>query len=210
MKNAAKFGFSGLILVGALAMQGCEKIEPEEIDFLDGGDTGAGEDDGDGDGDGDLTTTGMDTSTGDGDPGGDGDGDGDGDESTGDGDGETGDGDADIPCAGLEAEPLLEGVNDIAVPNVMSSFDASCGAPGPDVLLSFTAPSDAIYRFSLSSPDFEGVIYLAGPTCDPLEELDCQPEGEDIAYPMFMDEVVYVVVDSFVDPGAATVTITAI
>jgi hypothetical protein len=230
----------GLLLVAGLLTPACALwgVEPEEIDLANETDSGysAGSgNSGDGDGDhgmGDSGTEGEEdpTGPGDGDPGdgdgdpgdgdgdpstGDGDGDGDGDPSTGDGDpgdGDgDGDGDADMPCELFEPTAVLEADNAIDIPNVMSSFEGSCGSAGPDAVFSFTATSDATYEFTLASNAFEGVLYLVdGTSCDPLEEIACEPEGQAISHAMLVDEVVYIIVDSDAGPGAATLSIAAI
>jgi hypothetical protein len=215
-------------------------VEPDEIDIAeetgtgltaaegDGdGDTANGTDttaeeaggDGDGDpgdGDGDPTSTGDgdgdgDGDSGDGDPG-DGDGDGDGDRDTGDGDGDGGDGDGDqgVPCGMYEPIAVEEAENAIDIPDVMSSFAGSCGAPGPDDVFIFTATSDATYGFTLGSDEFEGVLYLVAGTCNPLDEIACEHEGQSIMHDMLVGEVVYIIVDSSTGPGAAILTIAAI
>lgn len=207
-----------LLLAAMLLWPGCSLIgvEPDEIDFAndtEGGNTGLTAATNGGDGDGDTTgdPTGDGDGDGDGSPG-DGDGDpGDGDPGDGDpGDGDPGDGDGDdeIDCESLEPEPLAVGDNAVMVPDQPSAFESSCGSPGPDVLLQFTAPSDGDYDFTLWSDSFEGTLVLVGPTCEPLEELGCAPEGQTIQLPMVADETVYVIVDSDLEPGAATVTIT--
>ena len=200
-----------LLLSALLLWPGCSLIgvEPDEIDVADdteGGNTGLTAATNGGDGDGD--TTGDPTGDGDGSPG---DGDpGDGDPGDGDpGDGDTGDGDGDeIDCESLEPEPLAVGDNAVIVPDQPSVFESNCGSPGPDVLLQFTALSDGDYDFTLWSDTFEGALVLVGPTCEPLEELACAPEGNTIPHPMLAGETVYVIVDSDLEPGAATVTIT--
>jgi hypothetical protein len=177
-----------------------------------------------GDGDGDPSTGPGD---GDGDPGGDGDGDGDGD-GAGDGDGDAGDGDAGdgdgdgdstgdgdgdrdpgLSCVQLEPIPVEETENEIDIPNVMSSFEGSCGTPGPDEVFSFTATSDATYEFTLASDELDGVLYLVE-GCNPLAEIACEAEGQSIMHDMLVGEVVYIIVDSSTGPGAATLTIAAI
>jgi hypothetical protein len=205
-------------------------VEPEEIDLANDGTTSgvsAGSSNGDGDtgfeetgNDGDDDPTGQgdgdgDPGDGDGDPG-DGDGDpGDGDGDPGDGDGENdgsgdGDGDADLPCASLEPIAVVEDDNAIDIPDVASSFEGSCGSPGPEAVFSFTATSDASYGFTLSSDAFEGVLYLVGGSCHPLDELACELEGQAIIHDMLVGEVVYIIVDSDAGPGAATLTIATI
>jgi hypothetical protein len=226
----------GLLLVAGLLTPACALwgVEPEEIDFAleettangssgssnsadesgdpDEGDTGDSDTTGEeasGDGDGDPTGAGDgdgDAGDGDGDEqdAGDGDGDGDGD-ATGDGDG-----DGDVPCETHEPIDVTETDNAIEIPNVMSSFDGSCGSPGPDAVFRFTATSDASYEFTLSSDAFEGVLYLVGGTCDPLDEIACDLEGQAIIHDMLVGDVVYIIVDSDAGPGAATLSIVAI
>ena len=115
---------------------------------------------------------GSEQESGDGDPTGDGDGD-----PTGDGDGDpTGDGDGDptdVPCSDLPSDELGLDDNAVSLDDVASTFDGSCGGDGPDALYRFTAPSDGTYTFTLNSGEFDGVLYLVGPSCAPLEEIDC-------------------------------------
>jgi hypothetical protein len=225
MTTYAKFGLPALFIAGLLT-PGCTilGVEPDEIDVAvdESGETGLSNG-GDGDGDTNGTDTADDATTdpstgdGDGDPG-DGDGDGDGDnESTGDGDGdgEPGDGDGDgdedeVPCAMYEPIVVEEAANAIDIPDVMSSFEGMCGAPGPDAVFSFTATSDATYEFTLGSDAFEGVLYLVDGVCDPLVEIECAPEDQPIPHDMLAGEVVYIIVDSSTGPGAATLTVSAI
>src|SRR5690606_34775983 len=185
----------------ALALGGCvlTGIEPDEIDVAvdtgsEGVSTGNGTDDGveelgDGDGDegdptgdgdpgGDGDGDGDPTGDGDGDPTGDGDGDGD---PTGDGDGDpTGDGDGDpgfTSCADFRPEPVVDGPNSIEVPLGNNSFTGSCGgANGPDAIFSYTATSEGLVSFALEQAEFDGVIYLAGETCVPLDQLGCDAQ----------------------------------
>jgi hypothetical protein len=227
----------GLLLVAGLLTPACALwgVEPEEIDLANETDSGysAGSgNSGDGDGDhgmGDSGTEGEEDPTGpgdgDGDPGdgdgdpstGDGDGDGDGDPSTGDGDPGDGDGDGEtgdpgMPCELFEPIAVFEADNAIEIPFVMPwVFEGSCGSAGPDAVFSFTATSDATYEFTLTSNAFEGVLILVdGTSCDPLEEIACEPEGQAISHAMLVDEVVYIIVGSDADPGAATLSIAAI
>jgi hypothetical protein len=231
MNTSKRFGF---VLLAGLLTPACTLwgVEPDEIDVANeetssGVSTGS-TNGGDGDGDpasNDTGTEGDGNGGGDGDPTGPGDGDGepgdgDGDAGTGDGDGDgdgtgdgdpgDGDGDAGVPCESFEPIPVFELDNAIDVPDVMSSFQGSCGLPGPDALFSFTATSDATYEFTLDSNAFEGVLYLVGGTCHPLDELACEPEGQAIVRDMLMGEVVYIVVDSDAGPGAATLSIVQI
>ena len=225
MHTTTKLGLSTWLLL-ALLTPACTilGVEPDEIDIADetgpasstgdeGLDEGGGSethdhdptDSGPGDGDGD-----GDEQSGDGD--GDG-GDGDGDSGMGDGDGESdsgdGDGDAETPC--VIYDPIVLGVeeNAIVIADGMSSFQGSCGAPGPDEIYSFPAPNDGSYEFTLASDAFDGVLYLVGETCIPLEELACEPEGQAITHDMLAGEVVFIVVDSEGGFGAATLTIAA-
>jgi hypothetical protein len=182
----------------------------------DESDTGAqGDGDGDGepgDGDGDGEPGDGD---GDGDPTGDGDGEstdtGDGDPGDGDGDGDTGDGDGDlVPCESLDPIPLEEADNQIIIPDVMSSFEGSCGGSGPEAVFSFTATIDADYDFSIWGDGFDGIIYLVDETCVPLDEIECSTEPQSIVYPMVVGQVVYIIADTDNGPGAAQLTIAPI
>ena len=217
----------GLATVASLclALGGCvlTGIEPDEIDVADdetGAEGGEGDGDGDpsGDGDGDATTTSTgdgdgDPTTGDGD--GDGDpstGDGDGDPSTGDGDGDPtgdGDGDGDGACADLMPAPVYDGPNAIDLANdAGNAFEASCGGVGPDALYVYVSTVDGTVTFSLDQPSFDGVLYLAGPNCVPLQELDCDPSSVEAT--LTVGEAIYVIVDSTQADvgGTATLTIT--
>jgi hypothetical protein len=220
-----------LILASLLSACTILGVEPDEIDVADetgtnnGSTNGEGMDEGvsdtgeedpstSGDGDGD---DGQDAGDGDGDEAsGDGDGDGDGDgggDGDGDGDGESdtgdGDGDAETLCATYDPIVLGVGENPVEIPDV-SSFEGSCGAPGPDEVFSFPAPSDGSYEFTLASDAFDGVLYLVGENCVPLDEIACKVEGEAIEHDMAEGEVVFIIVDSDADPGTATVTIAEI
>jgi hypothetical protein len=212
----------------SLALGGCVLIgiEPDDIDNADesgeaadgidgGSDTGVEEQGGDGDGD--PTSTGD----GDGDPTstGDGDGDpstGDGDPSTGDGDGdgddnETGDGDPvrDTPCSDFGPEGLIDGPNPIEVPDAPNTFAGECGgADGPDAIFSYTATVDGLFSFALSDATFDGVVYLVGDLCVPLDEWVC--DAALVETLLTVDQTVYIIVDSN-EPGlggSATLTIT--
>lgn len=201
-------------------------VEPDEIGDGGEGVSAGSTNTGDGDGDGDNGQEGTDSEAGDGDPGdGDGDGDddpstgdGDGDASTGDGDGEPGDGDGDGDgesagdgdCETYEPVAVVEADNAIEILDMMSSFDGQCGSPGPDAVFSFTATSDANYQFTLISGAFEGALYLVGGSCNPLEQIACDLEGQAIVHPMAVGEVVYLIVDSDGALGAATLSIAAI
>jgi hypothetical protein len=213
--------FNYLLLMGLLT-PACVLlgVEPDEIG--DGGEGVSAGSTGDGDGENGVDESDSEAEAqgdgdGDGEPGdGDGDdptGDGDGDASTGDGDGDgdpssTGDGDGE--CAMYEPIAVVEADNAIEILDVMSSFDGDCGFPGPDAVFSFTATSDASYEFKLTSDAFEGALYLVAGSCDPLEEIACDLEGQAIIHPMGVGEVVYIIVDSDAAPGAATLSIVAI
>jgi hypothetical protein len=227
MTTSAKFGIPSWLVVGLLTA-GCTLlgVEPDEIDLADESETGAltGSTNGSGDGDGDAEGA-NDDETGEMDPddgqGGDGDGDatdtedmGDGDPGDGDpGDGDSGDGDGDpgTECAMFDPMPLEVGEHAIDIPDVPSQFEGNCGGAGPDALFSFMAPADGTYEFTLTSVAFEGVLYLVGDECIPLDWIACVPEGEEpLVHQMVQGEVVYIIVDSTADPGPATLTIAAI
>ena len=168
------------------------------------GDPGTGDGDGDpttGDGDGDPAT-----GDGDGDPGtGDGDGD-----ATGDGDGDTTtNGDSGEPCSNYfeEEDVLVLGDNFVTVTDAISVVNGSCGSDGPDAIYAFTAEVAGDYTFSLSSEDFDGALYLVGELCNPVDELACEIQGDDLVYAFGADETVFVVVDATV-PGDGSVVIT--
>jgi hypothetical protein len=223
MTTHAKLGLSTLVTAWLLT-PGCSLIgvEPDEIDLADESGTGSltatsnegSTNGGDGDGDSGATDTedqgDGDGDSGDGDPStGPGDGDGDaGDGDAGDGDGDTGDGDGES-CELLEPLALEETLNVLDIPNVMSSFEGTCGGSGPEAVFSFTATSDTTYEFTLASDELDGVLYLVE-GCNPLDEIACEPEGQTISYAMGVGEVVYIIVDSNAGAGAATLTIAAI
>lgn len=213
------FGFLLLtgLLTPACALWG---VEPDEIDLAnDESESGFGTgatNGGDGDGDSGSDTEG-DPGDGDGEPGdGDGDdagGDGDGDGDSGDGDPGDGDGDGDgdpVPCNSFDPIPLEEADNQIVIPDVLSSFEGSCGGTGPEALFSFTATIDADYDFSISGDGIEGIIYLVDQSCVPLDEIECSVEPQSIVHPMLAGQVVYIIADTNGGPGAAQLTIAPI
>jgi serine/threonine protein kinase len=114
-------------------------------------------------------------------------------------------------CAMFDPMPLEVGEHAIDIPDVPSQFEGNCGGAGPDALFSFMAPADGTYEFTLTSVAFEGVLYLVGDECIPLDWIACVPEGEEpLVHQMVQGEVVYIIVDSTADPGPATLTIAAI
>ena len=126
-----------------------------------------------------------------------------GDTATGDGDGDP----TDVPCSDLPSDELGLDDNAVSLDDVASTFDGSCGGDGPDALYRFTAPSDGTYTFTLNSGEFDGVLYLVGPSCAPLEEIDCALADVELSLAMSANEVVYVLVDSTAGFGAGTVAI---
>ncbi|WP_106393770.1 hypothetical protein [Enhygromyxa salina] len=194
-------------------------VEPEEIDFLDeGSDSGLGDETGDEGGaatQGSEGPEGEDDDAGTTDPGdGDGDGDSDGDsdsgqEDTGTGDGD-GDGDGGLPCGELGVLPLSEGANDVSIPAAVSTLEAVCGAPGPEMVFSYEAEAAVSVEFSLTDATFDGVLYTVDGECAPLAEGDCVVPPELLIVDLAPGEIVYVVVDSAVDGGDATLNVTLI
>jgi hypothetical protein len=205
-------------------------IEPDEIDIADGDtgsagegtggegiDTGADESDstGDGDtgvdtgdGDGDSDTTGDGdtgtTTTGDGDTTTTGDGDGDTGTDTGDGDGDTGS--MDEACESLSPEDVVLGVNEIVLLDGPSMFASDCGGDGPEQVYRFTADDPGEYEFSVDAMDFLPALYVVS-GCDPLAVLDCAAEPAALSVQLGAGETVYVVVDSIVGVGPASLTV---
>jgi hypothetical protein len=201
-------------------------IEPDEIDVADGetgtGLTGSehgndGEDDpagdGDGDGDGDPTGDGdPGTGDGDGDETGDGDGDNESDTGNGDGDGDdsdsgTGDGDGDeLNCFGRSPAALVEGENPVAVGDGDSQLGSTCGGDGPESVYQFTAPAEGNWQFVIESSDFTEVLVLLG-SCEPLQELTCSAAPAEVQQFLSAGQTVFVIVDSELGTGAATLDI---
>ena len=86
-------------------------------------------------------------------------------------------------------------------------FAGSCGGvDGPDALFSYAASVDGLHVFTLVEPEFDGVVYLVGDTCMPLDEWTCDPVMVESL--MTAGQVVYIIVDSN-EPlgGAATLNI---
>jgi hypothetical protein len=181
-----------ILLIGSLgwALGGCvlTGIEPDEIDIADG-------------------TTGLTGEAG---------GDGDGDASTGDGaddpttSGAEGDGDpsADVPCADFSPVAVVDGDNPIEVVGDVNLFAGSCGGlDGPDAIYRYESTVEGLVTFTLAEPEFDGVIYLAGDQCVPLDEWACDPAV--VQTLLTVGQSVYIIVDSnVVDAGgSATLTI---
>ena len=219
---------AGVLLAVALGVPACALFgaEPDEIDVVDGDETGASSSLGEGD-----ETSGGDTDTdtdsaGETQPGGDGDGDdgpgtdtdnsgdGDGDPSTtsGDGDGDpasTGDGDPEeFPCEELSIDELSIGENLVEVFAGDSLINEECGSEGPESVYEFTAEAVGEYSFVLSSDAFEGALYLSAGPCVPLGEYSCDLEGAELVRDLQIGETLYVIVDAD-QPGAGTVTVMA-
>jgi hypothetical protein len=194
---------AAMLLAVPLAATACvlTGVEPDEIDLISGetgsattgntGVTGYEETGGEGDGDGDP---------------GSGDGDGDPDQTTGDGDGDpattSGDGDGDpsggdLACDEFDPQPVTDGDNDAVVGDGVSMLMGTCGADGPERVYVYTATADGVVSFALVNATFEGVVYIVGDSCDPLDELACQPAPEPVQVDLGVGDTVYVVVDSF-------------
>lgn len=177
-------------------------VEPDEIDLANGSETGGAEYGGTDEG-GSSATGDTGEGDGDGDPGTSGDG--DGDQDSGDGDGDPVDS---LPCADLEVLDLELGPNDVTIAPGASVIAASCGADGPEQVYRFepNADTDVTVQFALNGSDFESAIYaIDGEVCVPPVELVCATEL--IEVPVLAGAGVYVVVDSAVDGGTATLDV---
>jgi hypothetical protein len=119
----------------------------------------------------------------------------------------SGDGDGDgTPCGDFGPVPAMVGANPVTV-DAGSFLTASCGGVGPEAIYSFVAEVDGDYQFAVTNADFEATLYLAGVTCDPLDELACANAPDAITVSMFVGDTVYVVVDSSGAAGTASLDI---
>jgi hypothetical protein len=125
-------------------------------------------------------------------------------ELSGDGDGDTGES---ISCTDFGPTPAMVGLNPVTV-EAGSLLMGSCGGIGPEAIYSFVAEVDGDYTFAVTGADFEATLYVVGPICAPLAELDCVTVPDVVTMPMTIGQTVHVVVDSSGAAGTASLEIT--
>ena len=113
----------------------------------------------------------------------------------GDGDGD-GDGDVGpVPCGDFAIGPVAVGSNELVIIDSPSLLQASCGSDGPEAVHEFIAPQDGLYTFEVTDADFpDWALYLAGESCEPLDELACEINGQ-VQQDLLAGQAIYVVAD---------------
>ncbi len=203
-----------LSLVPALALSACALIgiEGDEIDIADDGEThdNAGDSDTEDDG---TSDTGDSGDTAPGDEGGDTDldeGTSDDSEPTDAGESDTGTDEGDT---GIDDPCQIVGVLTEADANIVEIVDGpdfiqtECGAPGPESVYLFTAPVSTTYEFSGYDAEFDGVLSVGPPYCDPFAAAECSEFGTPLYLWIDAGEEVYVIVDSAGGTGQAKLSI---
>jgi hypothetical protein len=112
-----------------------------------------------------------------------------------------------IFCTDFGPTPAMVGLNPVTV-EAGSLLEGSCGGIGPEAIYSFVAAVDGDHTFAVIDADFEATLYVVGPICDPLDELDCVTVPDVVTMPMTIGQTVHVVVDSSGAAGTASLEIT--